>query len=934
MSATKRALRRVGGFLGKYVNREVLADRVQGMRKSASTISRGTVLELLSLSLIVIIAVAVRMMPIRWGFYLNEFDPYLQWRMSQYVVDHGFLAWFKWHDTMSWYPYGADMPTWNLYGEAFVVSAITIFLHSIGFAVTTFEVAVVFPVVAGTLTALAAYTLGKDIWGRGVGMFAALFMALNPSSIGRTQLGFLRHEPLGILLMLLIFIFFRRAMNPTSSTRKTLAYSALAGFSLFYLSASWAAAYFSLDLLVLYAVVLAILGRSSRKLFITYSIAMGIFLLFTPFLVPKLGFSSLSDTTWLAVPVGEIILLGREVSSYISSRRSQFYLLFGLVLASVVTILVLLQFNIISNPYGKFYAVINPFVRGDVPIIASVAEHQPATWSSFFYEFGAILLLGMFGFVFILQRARDDDIFLFLWGVTSVYFAASFVRLTLLLAPVFCVFAGIGTAELGKPAIDIIREAVIYPKRKTRVIARIGREFGVAIFLILLILIVPSFWRAVQASYQPATILTSSIPTAPASGNEFKYSDWLQALSWMKANTPQGSVVFAWWDYGYWITALGDRRTLADNGTQNSTQISVIAQTFLDNSTFAVPNLKRYNVSYVAIFITPGGASQSGQGTYQGFGEDGKWYWMARIGNGTVWNYEGHNYKVLFLVKTNPQATQAQNAQTYIRVIQDTTTGKQISNETITENNIPNGATMLGWMMSKGTLQASAPTSPFDTYFTEVFHSSNNFVLLFRASFPSHGTLKLAQIKSMTLGQNVRFSGNLTDTDGNPITTGRIALEFLDPSAQWTTLQTTGLLSDGSFSGTWSPTVPGNYTIRAHFVPATQGAYFDEATQPQRVEVKYNPVTITLSASQTSVAAGQTVTLQWTMSPFVKDANVTLAYSTNNQTYRPIGIFSMSTPTVSFVWTVPVSERFTLVASWTGSGSYGPAEALLVMNKT
>ena len=58
---------------------------------------------------------------------------------------------------------------------------------------------------------------------------------------------------------------------------------------------------------------------------------------------------------------------------------------------TIAGVAALSYFNIISNPYGKFYAVINPFVRGDVPIIASVAEHQPATWSSFFYEFGAIL---------------------------------------------------------------------------------------------------------------------------------------------------------------------------------------------------------------------------------------------------------------------------------------------------------------------------------------------------------------------------------------------------------------------------------------------------------------------------------------------------------------------------------------------------------------
>src|SRR3990172_13069898 len=163
LSATRRALRKVRGVLGKYVNREVLAERVQGTRKAFSEISRGAMLEVTALSLIVIIAVAVRLMPIRWGFYLNEFDPYLQWRMAQYVVDHGFLAWFRWHDTMSWYPYGADMPTWNLYGEAFVVAAITMFLRGVGANVATFDVAVVFPVVAGTLTVLAAYFLGKEI---------------------------------------------------------------------------------------------------------------------------------------------------------------------------------------------------------------------------------------------------------------------------------------------------------------------------------------------------------------------------------------------------------------------------------------------------------------------------------------------------------------------------------------------------------------------------------------------------------------------------------------------------------------------------------------------------------------------------------------------------------------------------------------------------
>ena len=917
MSATRRALKKLVGFLGKYINREVLAERVQGTRKALSQISRGTVLEAVALGLVVVIAVAVRIMPIRWGFYLNEFDPYLQWRMAQYVVDHGFLAWFKWHDTMSWFPYGADMPTWNLYGEAFVVAGVTMFLHSVGVNFSTFEVAVTFPVIAGTLTVLATYFLGKDIWGRGVGMFTALFMALNASSIGRTQLGFLRHEPLGILLMIVIVLFFRRATVPTASTRKTLIYASLAGVSLYYLAATWAAFYFPLDLLVLYSVVLALLGRSSKKLFLTYSVSMGIFLLFTPFLVPKLGFVALKDLTWLAVPAGEVVLLAREASTYIASRKLQLYTLAAAVVATAAIVAVLSYFKVVENPAGKFYAVINPFVRGDVPIIQSVAEHQPATWSSFFYEFGSLIFLMLFGFVIILQRGRNDDIFVLLWGVTSIYFAASFVRLTLILAPAFCILAGIGTVELGKPAVDIIREAVIYPKRKAQVIARIGREFGVAIFLILLIMMLPSFWRAVQASYQPATIVTSSIPTVPQEGQELRYQDWLEALSWMRENTPQGAVVFAWWDYGYWITALGDRRSLADNGTQNSTQIGMIAQTFLDNATFALPNLKRYSVSYVAIFITPSGGAAAGQSRFQGYGEDGKWYWMARIGNNTTWG----NYKVVYVEKIS--ATQQARTSTYYRLIQNKT--NFLSNETIADNNALNDNTMLGYMMDAATLQTTgAPKLP---YFTQVFSSTNRYVFLFKVNYVTETQIKMLPITTpIAHGEKVLIAGNLTDNTGALLPTGpyAVVIEYSANNGQnWDKIETVGVSPEGAFNYTWTPN-GGKYLVRAHYL-GVQGLFVESTSEPHPLDVRKLNVTLRVSASATSVTVGQNVTLQFSMEPFVKDANVTLAYSIDNKTYTPIKSFIMTSPSMSYNWRVAVQGDFRIVLGWGGNENYNRA---------
>jgi len=925
MSATRQALRKLRGFLGKYINREALASRVEGTRKALSSVSRGTVIEAIILSIIVLIAVAVRIMPIRWGFFLNEFDPYLQWRMAQYVVDHGFLAWFNWHDTMSWYPYGADMPTWNLYGVAFVIAAITIFLRSVGVNASVFNVAVVFPVVAGTITVLASYFLGKDFWGKGAGMLTALFLALNPSSIGRTQLGFLRHEPLGILLMILIFLFFRRSVAPKSSTRSTLTYAALTGFCLFYLAASWAAAYFPLDLIVLYAVGLAVLGRSSKKLLVSYSVAMGMFLLFTPFLVPKLGLGTLYDITWLVIPVGEILLVGREASTYIQSRRTQLYTLTTIVGGTAAVVAILSIFKFVVLPYGKFYAVIDPFIRDTVPIIQSVAEHQPATWGSFYYEFGALIFLILFGFVFILQRARNEDIFLLLWGVTAVYFAASFVRLTLLLAPAFCLLAAIGTVELGKPAVDIVREAVIYPKHKARVITRIGREFGVAIFLILLIAIIPTFWTAVRGSYQPATIVTSSIPTAPTGGNELKYSDWLQALSWMQENTPPSSVVFAWWDYGYWITALGQRRTLADNGTQNSTQIAMIAQTFLDNTTMAIPNLQRYNVSYVAIFITPSGSSQGG---FQGFGEDGKWYWMARIGNDTMWN----NYKVIYQEQVTPATSGSSSSANYLQVLQDSK-GKIVSNTTIAQNNQLNTQTMLGYMMAQATNQANLVQVP---YFTRVFASSNNFVFVYQFKNYKPDTIRINNlVTSADVGQNVSISGNLTDTAGRPLPISglQVAIETsIDSGSTWDQILTVPVSSNGLFNYTWTPSSPGTYLVRAHYL-ATTGLYAEASTTPQQVIVNKGNVELTISTSSPTATEGQNLTMKIQMTPFVQGANVSLNYSFDNKTVYPIKAIIMNSPNATFTWKVSITGTFYVVVLWSGDNNYNRAGASVVVNK-
>ena len=72
-----------------------------------------------------------------------------------------------------------------------------------------------------------------------------------------------------------------------------------------------------------------------------------------------------------------------------------------------------------------------------------------------------------------------------------------------------------------------------------------------------------------------------SILNGGTSYNKFVSSDWIDAMTWLKNNTSEDAVIASWWDYGYWISTLSERKTLADNSTLLDWQIKKIALTFL-----------------------------------------------------------------------------------------------------------------------------------------------------------------------------------------------------------------------------------------------------------------------------------------------------------------------------------------------------------------
>ena len=97
---------------------------------------------------------------------------------------------------------------------------------------------------------------------------------------------------------------------------------------------------------------------------------------------------------------------------------------------------------------GRFYSLLDPsYAKNNIPIIASVSEHQPTTWSSFYFDLQILVFLFPAGLYFCFKQLTDANIFIIMYGVTSIYFAGVMVRLMLVLAPVMCILAGIAVSS-------------------------------------------------------------------------------------------------------------------------------------------------------------------------------------------------------------------------------------------------------------------------------------------------------------------------------------------------------------------------------------------------------------------------------------------------------------------------------------------------------
>ncbi|MGI0024898.1 MAG: peptidylprolyl isomerase, partial [Nitrososphaera sp.] len=152
-------------------------------------------------------------------------------------------------------------------------------------------------------------------------------------------------------------------------------------------------------------------------------------------------------------------------------------------------------------------------------------------------------------------------------------------------------------------------------------------------------------------------VSSADVPAAIANGGtgyRLSTDDWTDALNWISVNTEPDAVVASWWDYGYWITTLGNRATLADNATINSTRIETIAKMLISDEQSGIKIAQDLKADYIVIYIVGqvryiGTANAEGTNSTAGQtipiytlgqgGDESKKQWFMRIGG-----FDEHKY--------------------------------------------------------------------------------------------------------------------------------------------------------------------------------------------------------------------------------------------------------------------------------------------------
>lgn len=509
------------------------------------------------------------------------------------------------------------------------------------------------------LASVATFSIFLLTWevseSSGAAVCAALVMSIIPAHLMRSMTGEFDNECVAMAAFCTAFWLWCRSIRHSSSWPWALP-AALAYASAV---ATWGGYIFVNNLIALHAAVLVGLGKYGTGLYRAYSIwyVLGSA---CATLVPVVGLMpirSIEQMPSMAVFMGfqvlELCDLWRKRRP-MSGLRFFFFRVSVFVTIGVVTCAVcwvLIQFNYFSPWSSRIRGLFLKHRKTGNPLVDSVAEHQAANEQAYDMYLSTPRYFACAGLFFCWHQRTPAKIFPVLFAAVAYHFSLKMSRLIIICGPIVSILAGYPVGIVFDWCIEQCKRLVCgplpslpeedLPKRtggmgsiyrllnkivkpvtytdEQRSVEDVMGHFAFRLPLLdritrlaLASLILSSAWREMQdpwekfvsLCYQHADSLAGpglAYEARLRNGQTIIVDDYYQGYKWIERNTPSDSRVLAWWDYGYQITGIAKRTSVADGNTWNHEHIATIGR-ILSNPVKKAHNIMKHLADYVLVW--------------------------------------------------------------------------------------------------------------------------------------------------------------------------------------------------------------------------------------------------------------------------------------------------------------------------------------------
>jgi len=514
------------------------------------------------------------------------FDSYYHARMNAFVIENGYVPEI---DQMGWYDRpGGGAPVSNTGDFFWQFNSVVYKVFTLGGEYdkgTWIEFVKILPALYGALIAIAMFFFGKELYGKKAGYAMAFFAAVIPAFVYRTMAGFFEEDALGFLWMVIGLVFFARAIKEAELTKNKIGYAILSGIFFGIMAFTWEM-FLLIPLVLTTYLVFGLLNNYAEKGLKAVVPFVGIF---------AITMATFTAMTYLFDP--RMLWIKSSLNYLTGSIPSSLGLLVlggGLVFLAGIAYLVYLGENS-KNPEStrKTVKLVSMFLLyGTLILLITILLTAPNLWKSsgvhgtsvgeenfgkFYFgeKYNALIVLPFLALILIpyrIYRNKNDHMsaLVFFWVFATFFMAWYKLKFTYTFGLPIAAAAGLVTVEL----FHFMKNRSSFEKK------------------IVLLALGTMFLIGASAG---TLFVEDKVPNI-----EQPVPDWKGALEWLRTETPEGTKMFNWWDYGHWISFLGERAVLTDNRNIYLEELQDVAKFMITSDLDeGIEIIGRYDADYI-----------------------------------------------------------------------------------------------------------------------------------------------------------------------------------------------------------------------------------------------------------------------------------------------------------------------------------------------